>query len=250
MIRRFLYLLFLIIAAGCGSSSTSPQPVDPGPEVSALGSVAHFTYQFQTTTTTDSGTFDLNFPETYSVPLYIKPDGEVTVLAREFPRMVYRLCPLGSTDTTCNINLDLPALGNGVDLVMDLCGEGVANADCGPKDGSLYDGSVNSEGRLVIPALDVRIRIFLLGGTGPDGYTADVTDSGILSNLPRLQVVVQTDPEIKTGILSDIGTRILNKEAKLVAGGIIPAGMAQLSGAHYISAMTGTFDIDPLLLLQ
>jgi len=48
-----------------------------------------------------------------------------------------------------------------------------------------------------------------------------------------------------------LGARINDElQVTLVAGGIIPTSMPELGGAHYLSTMTGTFDIDPLTLLD
>lgn len=257
MTIRSLMLFLVLTTAACGSSgSDSKVDLGAGPQVSALGSAAPFTFTFKTTTSYNGGIVDLDFREIYSVPLYVKSDGEVSLLAREFPRMVVRICQPSSTDPSCDVLIDDSRVGDGVDLVMDLCGEGIDNADCGPKDGTMYEGSVNADGHLVVTALDVRIRVFLLGGTGPDGHEALVTAGGLLPDLPRLKVVVQTDPDIKTGALIATGSRVkvnstdLKAEATLVAGGVIPDNMQVLSGAYYTSTMTGTFDVNPLGLLQ
>ncbi|MDO8519593.1 MAG: hypothetical protein Q7T11_05460 [Deltaproteobacteria bacterium] len=245
-----LFLILTVVSCSNGSGEAEREADLGGPQVSAMGSPALFTYTFLSKSTYGEEVVDLIFPETYTVPFYIKPDGQVTVLAREFPKMVLRICPTSSADPLCDVPMDAKGLGEGVDLVMDVCGEEQGHAECGPKDGSFYEGSLNEEGHLLVAALEVRIRVFLLDGDGPDGFEASVTASGLFPNLPRLKVVMQTDPEIRTGILSGIGSRVAEKAAVLVAGGIIPEGMEALSGEHYLAALDGTFDLKPLDLLQ
>lgn len=255
IIPKFTFITLALCLAACGGSSDSANDPNPDEEtdgsssnVSALGSVAHLTYQFSTQTATDDGILQIDYPETYMAPIYIKPDGGVTMLAREFPRMVLRICPIEAADENCDVTVDSSIVAQQLDLVFDLCGKERTDDGCGDDGGdpTTFEGSLSSEGRLVIPSLDVRIRVFLLAGNGPDGNSALDTDQGVLP-LPRLEVVVQTDPEITTGILSGIGERVEGFNVKLVAGGILPE---RLSSAHYLTTMTGTFDVDVLGLLS
>lgn len=258
IIPRFILISLALCLAACGGSSdpaTDPNPDEENDgsssNVSALGSVAHLTYQFSTQTATDDGILQIDYPETYMTPIYIKPDGGVTLLAREFPRMVLRICPTDTADENCDVKVDLPSVQQQLDLVFDLCGKDLTHSQCGDDGGdpTTFEGSLSPEGRLVITSIDVRIRVFLIVDGSPNGYSALDTDAGILP-LPRLEVVVQTDPEISTGILSGIGERVSGFNVKLVAGGIIPEEMPELGGAHYLTTMTGTFDVDVLGLLE
>lgn len=254
LIRKLaIFLLFFTITACAGSGLDEDDEFDedPDPGLSALGSSVKLTYQFSNQLSTDDGDFpEFVYPTEYEATFYIKDDGEVSLRAKDFPRMVLRICPSDTTMTDCDILFDNDAVSFGIDLVLDLCGDGLDHDDCGDSDPTIFKGTLTSEGRLVIPTIAVRSRIFLVGTSGPDGRTADDTDSGILPTLPRLITVVRTDPAIETGELEGIGERVNDRSVKLVAGGIIPDGMPELGGAHYLSTITGTFDVDPLSFLE
>lgn len=262
-IRRNLCLLILPWLIACGSGggeSGSDEDIEPDPGVSALGNRLNLRFNFSVQSAQDivcvtlpcPSTTTFNFPDEYEVPLYLKATGQLTLRAQDFPRMVLRLCDVETARDDCDYRMDDNRLTLGADLVMDLCGADRDNAACGNEgnDPTLFEGSINAEGRMVITGISVRLRIFLLGTSGPDGFTASDIATGILP-LPHLTVVTQTDPEINTGRLSGMGQRIdENGGVTLVAGGIIPTAMPELGGSHYLSTMTGTFDIDPLPLLD
>lgn len=262
--EKFQHLLLLIVLtvslSQCGGGGGEERDeVIPEPGISGLGTslLLRFTFSFQSgrdivcvTAPCGTGT-TFAFPDEYAVPLYLDPTGELTLRAQEFPRMVLRLCNLSTDRDDCDLRLNDNRLSQGADLVLDLCGSDRNDDECGDEgdDPTLFEGSITPEGRMLLTGINVRIRVFLLGTSGPDGHSASDTAGGILL-LPRLTVVTQTDPAINTGILSGIGERIADQTVTLVSGGILPAEMQELGGTHYLSTMIGTFDVDPLSLLE
>lgn len=242
--------LFLAACGGGGSdSSTGGTPSEtPDPSSSDLGTEVNLTFLFEIQTDSeenDSLDFAVPYPETYTAPLYIQSNGVVSLIAKEFPQMVFRVCATGSSTSDCNTyydNLDVD-----VDLVIDSCGADLEDDECGSDDETVFTGTLSENGDLNINAVSIRTRLFAVT-SGSNGYSADDTDTGLIT-LSRLIARVTTS-SVQTGDLTETGSRVNNSTVKLVAGGLIPDDFPVLGGAHYVSSMTGTFDVDPLELLE
>lgn len=251
MKKTISFLCVLLITACGGSaidSTTGASPSDNSDtETSDLGTQVNLTFLFETQTDSedDSLDFAIPYPETYTAPLYVQSNGVISMVANEFPQMVFRVCATGSSTSDCNTYFD--DLDIDVDLVIDSCGSAVEDDDCGAGDDTIYTGTLSDSGDVNISAVSIRIRLFAVA-SGSNGNTADDTDTGLVT-LSRLIARVTTS-SVQTGDLTETGSRVNNSAVKLVAGGLIPDDFPVLGGAHYVSSLTGTFDVDPLDLLE
>lgn len=250
-----LGLLFSLQLAACGGggggdgSDVDPSAAQNQP-VSELGQTTNLVFKFsvQVAASSDSTVPPLlPFPQFYSVPLHIQPDGEVTLVAREFPTMILRICPNVSDLVGCTVRSDDDQVGDGIDLVMDLCKRTAAHAACGT-DVTQFHGRLSDDGSLSISAIDVRARVFLLG-SGPDGKTAKESDGGFIADLPRMTVVVHTG-RASSGKLAADGSKVADTEVRLVSAGLIPEKMQEIGGSSYLSILEGHFTVDPLDFLE
>lgn len=253
----FIFLIFSFVGwfcLSCGSSSTSEggdvqEPDEEENSVpSNLGNLTQLTFQFETQTdssTNDELDLQIIYPRSFTIPLYIKEDGLVSIRASEFPKMVLRLCRVSSSSASCDVPTD--DVDFDVDLVLDACGSGRADTQCGTADPTVFFGLVKSDGFMLVNAVAIRVRLFAVS-TSSDGYTAGSTDQGLLV-LERVVVSVSTG-SVTTGGLTAMGTLLENNTVKLVAGGLVPASMPKLGGANYLAILQGTFDVNPLSFLE
>lgn len=252
-LRKYLFLPFVLLLISCSSgdsnSSNQNDDEDVDPNVSsALGTKVVLSYEFEGALVGDDLNVTLPFPDTYSMTLYIQDTGTVSLRAKDLSRMVLRICDSSTTRSDCDMELDDIDLD--VDLVFDACGEqaDTGHNDCGDDDSTIYTGSLDSDGSLFINAIAMRIRIFAVTSS-LDGYSASDTDEGLLPNLERITVKITTG-SVSSGGLSDAGSPVSNKQVTLVSAGIVPDDMTLVSGASYLGVVDGTFDIDPLSLIQ
>lgn len=250
-----LGLLFSLQLAACGGgggsdgSGIDPSAAQNQPEAD-LGQTTNLIFKFSVQVAAPSDATIpplLSFPQFYSVPLHIKPNGEVTMIAREFPTMILRICPSVSNLTGCTVRSDDDQVGEGIDLVMDLCKHTATHAACGT-DATQFHGSLTDDGSLSILAIDVRARVFLLG-SGPDGKTAKESDGGFMADLPRMTVAVHTD-RASSGALTADGLKVTDTEVRLVSAGLIPKDMPEIGKSSYLSILEGHFTVDPLDFLE
>ena len=176
--KRIIPILCLLICAGCGSSFDEPDD-DGGnssPSVSEAGAPVLFTYFFETQLDSDDNLFDFAFPypDSYSVPLYIREDGTVTLFARDFPAMVLRACDTEGDD--CNVVSGDLDFGK-IDLVLDSCGRDLEDRDCGEDDDSAFTGMLSSDGSLIISGIYIRARIFAVTGSSSGFAVANSTST-------------------------------------------------------------------------
>jgi hypothetical protein len=244
-------LALFAIACGGGGEDGTDLPPDSSSNVSAngLGETAFLTFHF-TVQVSDSVSSAvpprLTFPATYVAPFHVKPNGDVSLVAKEFPPMVLRICPTGLLDSFCATYVDDDRVGDGLDLVMDLCKVGLPHSNCG-EDASIFKGRLTPDGSLFINGIDVRVRVFLLvgDGSGPTGKTARESDGGFIADMPRLTVKVHTD-RAASGKLSADGQKVEDKHVRLVSAGIIPENMPEIGLANYLGIIEGNFTVDPL----
>lgn len=252
ILKKYLFLPICLLVLSCSSggsdSSNQNNDDDVDANVSALGSQVVLSYEFEGALVGDDLNVTLPFPDTYSMPLYIQDSGSVSLRAKDLPRMVLRICDSSTTRSDCDMELDDIDLD--VDLVFDACGEqtDTDHSDCGDSDSTIYTGSLSSDGTLFINAIAMRIRVFAVTSS-LDGYSASDTDEGLLPDLERITVKITTG-SVSSGGLSDTGSPISNKQVTLVSAGIIPDDMTMVAGASYLGVVDGTFNIDPLSLIQ
>ena len=249
--KRLIPILCLLISTGCGNADSFNRSDngDDGADISVseAGTAVTFTYFFETQLDSDDDLLDFAFPypHNYSVPLFVQKNGTVTLFARNFPPMVLRICEVASSD--CDLMFDDLGIDK-IDVVLDSCGRELDDEECGEGDDTAYTGTLSNDGSLTINAISIRVRVFAVTGSS-DGFTADAADTGLIPGMERLVVKVTTGT-VTTGDLAASGSRVNASAVKLVAAGIISDDMPTLGGVHYISSLTGTFDIDPLGLLK
>ncbi|MBI2339795.1 MAG: hypothetical protein HYU99_05460 [Deltaproteobacteria bacterium] len=241
------WFLAIVSCGGIESSDNTNNAESDEITPSEAGTPAILIYFFETQLDSDDDLFDFAFPypDSYSVPLYVQGDGTVTLFARDFPAMILRICE--TDDDDCDVTYEGLGIGE-VDLVLDSCGRDLEDDECGEVDDSAFTGTLSADGSLTIGGIYIRARIFAVSGAS-DGFTADPGDTGLLPDLERLVVRVTTG-SVATGDLAETGSSINDGAIKLVAAGLIPDSMPTIGGVHYISSLTGTFDIDPLGLLE
>lgn len=260
MIKKLCLIFTLAGFISCGSSGgdssttgtdNTPSNASENQNNSAIGTKLNLSYNFQIQIADENGiNTPYSFPKNYTAPLYINSEGSVTIKAREFPKMVLRICPKGSVNS-CDIYINSTDtdLGNGLDLVLDLCGFSKSHAECGPNDGTTFSGSLTDNGSLSISGIAVRVRVFNLDG-GPNGNTASVTAGGFISDMPRITVSLKTNPDISINGLHAFGNEVSDRDVTLIGGGVIPANMPELGSASYVITLDGTFNQAPLDLLN
>lgn len=247
LIKKYWFCL------SCGSSTSGGDDLrmldeEESPVSSNLGNLTRLTFQFEIRTdssTNDNLDLQILHPQSFVIPVYIQEDGLVSVKAGEFPKMVLRLCRVSSSTANCDVRTD--DVDFDVDLVLDSCGSDRTDIQCGSADPTVFSGLVQSDGFVLVNAIAIRVRLFV-AGTSSDGYTAGSIDPGLIV-LERIEVSVSTG-EVTMGSLMATGALLENSTIKLVAGGLIPASMPRLGGANYLAILQGTFDVDPLSLLE
>lgn len=255
----YLLLAGLLVLAQCGGGAENGGIDDDlNPDLSALGTRVNLTYSFINRIDSPDNAFDsqIDYPTSFSVPLYVLPNGLVSLRAADFPKMRLRVCFPGSNAPLCDVratqNIDLGVDGaeDAFDLVLDACGQGRADKDCGEKDPTIFLGALQSNGSLTVNGIILRARIFLIKAAS-DGERAAATDRGlmVLSRIP-VRVTTEAVTAAGAGSLSGTGIRLANRQISLVAAGVIPASMPELGNSQYQGSLSGEFDIDPLMILE
>lgn len=244
--------------AGCATTSelSTNEPENPEANLTALGNAVPLNFELAVQIKSDSDSsinFQIPFPSLYSAPMYVTSDGTISMIASEFPRIVYRVCQTDSTDSECMAFYSgLDDTKFDIDFVIDSCGKDISDKYCGDTDGTIYNGILSDDGSIYINGISLRIRIFY-ASSSPNGYTATATNTGLTFDPPlsRMTVNISTANVSSGSSLSATGSRINDDgEVTLVSAGIIPYNFPAMGGAHYVSSLTGTFDIDPLSLLE
>ena len=244
----------LCLLASCGGANSSGTAEEPNfgttpttIDRSALGTAINLNYNFTIQIDDDDNTLDLTvpFPDTYEAPFYFNTDGTVSLIANEFPQMIFRVCDGESTTTACDAYYD--GLGNDFDLVIDSCGATLEDEDCGTADTTVFSGTLASTGDMAVNATSIRVRLFS-STSSPNGFTANDTDSGLL-NLEHMVAKITT-AALTSGDRSPVGSRLNSSAITLVAAGSVPDDLPVIGGAHYAATISGTFESDPLELLE
>ncbi len=250
--KSLVLLSFIFIQACGGSSGGGGGGSDTGGvalDFSNLGTKREIFFTFGTQLTDPSSGVPVSYdlPDMLASDIYIQSNGNVKIAAQDFPRIVVRICSSDNTGPECDTTLtgdDFKDIK--VDLVIDSCGKNLSDSSCGAKDPTVFSGTLSKDGSLQIIAVAMRVRAFLVDDSGdsPDGFTAEDTDSGIFSG----RIIAQ----ITTGTAgSATGEKVNNKAFKMVSAGVVPASFPeQMAGFSYLATMTGSFDQDPLALIQ
>lgn len=251
--KQIILSIFMVILMSCGGGVENSTFSDSGntqtnANFSNLGQKVNLTFSFSTQinslTNNDLDT-TIGFDDEFTLPMYVNPDGYISFAAQEFPKIVLRICATGSADPFCDKHVS--GLDDDIDLVLDVCGGSVEDINCGVSDSTVYQGTLSHSGTITINTIAVRVRAFFVTGD-LDGFIADPEDKGI-AEFNRIYARLTTGL-VSTGTLQAQGDIIKNNEVKLVAGGILPSKMEDLSGAHYIAIIEGRFNQDPVSLLD
>lgn len=257
MLKKVCAGILVIVFFGCGSTVEDGDTGDTGDtdaNIAALGTQVLFAFNFSILLSNGESDFpEFRYPDSYILPLYLQSNGTVHVRARDLAPMILRVCPTTVSSLECDVFSDAEGIGAGLDLVVDLCGVNNGHAQCGVTDTTVFQGSLNRSGQLILSSLGIRMRVFLLGTSGPEGDEAPASAGGFIPDLPRLNVTVTTG-DVNTGLLSGSGQLVTNNQVILVAGGVLPEltiseDLPDLSGYHYLAELAGVFNQNPLNLL-
>lgn len=241
---KYLFLILLSFSfAACGSSSSSsgnnsPQGSTASVNTSQLGTRYDFQFTFEANLA--GGTILAANNQDYTLPIYIKENGIVSVVAAQFPPVALRVCGSSSTRRDCDVRMtQADVLGNNAaDLVFDACGtngEDRADEDCGSdSDSSVYRGFYDAgTGKLYINALNIRVRLFFADSNGLTVYEERVEDSGFLP-MDSILARLTTDDELGNPVEE-------NGFMALVARDTIPTGFPEVGGEDYEVVLEGAF---------
>lgn len=250
--RQILFQLFVLTGflASCGGSN-SPSPVAAVTSVSgASGSNTTLTFALSLTLNSDNDNHDvvLNIPGPHSLPvLHDAANGSITLAARDFPRLVYRVCHLASTQN-CQGYTDM--LGFDVDIVIDACGRFLDNALCGENDFTEYVGVWDEVGNILVEDVAMRTRLFIVSDD-EDGYTTSDQADGLVDF--NRTVVTLTTGIGQIGEMAAEGSPVdADGNVTLIATGSvtnnpITVGNATLSDTEFLGIITGRFDGSSML---
>jgi len=257
-VRPHWILLFFITSSlflGACASSTSGEENDDAetPASSAnlddLGTAFSMDFVFAIAIDSLDDAYDVatDFADTYEITLYIQADGTASLVANEFPTIIYRICELTTTRTDCDAYTD--ATDQDVDLVIDACSY-ADDALCGDTDETVISGTLASSGRFFMSDVPMRSRIFAVTSS-TTGRSIDETDSGLIDVDPLTTDLTTGTVTINGGDgLSATGSPLSNREITIVGGGIIPASYPVLANSYFMGTIVGTFDQDPLTILE
>lgn len=244
---KYLTLFFFVISCGGGGGGTTTVG---GTSLSVDGTQVLLQFDFSITLADANGVqSQLRFPGNYSVPFYINDAGQVLLPAKDFPRLVLRVCDNSSARTDCQLRVAMPNK-IAADLAIDLCEPSKEDKNCGSdgNDTTIYKGVIQKDGSLAVGNLGVRLRGFLLEAGSIDGLQAADTASG-LAALDRFRISVSTGVA-SSGTLLDNGVATHESDITLVSGGTLPSGIPVMGGNHFIAKLSGRFNIDPLTLIK
>lgn len=249
----FVITSFLFFGA-CANSTGSDENADPEiPSSSAnlddLGTAfsMDFVFAISIDSLDDAYDVDTDFADTYEITLYVKPDGTASLVASEFPTIIYRVCELTSSRTDCDTYTD--ATDDDVDLVIDAC-HFADDTLCGDTDETVVSGTLATSGRFFMNDVAIRSRIFAVTSSTV-GRNIDETDSGLIDVDPLTTDLTTGTVTINGGEgLTATGSRLSNRDITIVGGGIIPASYPVLANSYFIGMIVGTFDQDPLTILE
>jgi len=206
----------------------------------------YFNLNLQLDSDDEEWDFGVNLPDTYEIYMTLNEDYTITLRAQNMPKMVYRVCTLESETTGCHAYSDKTD-GVDIDLVIDSCGRFVSDSDCGSEDDSEFSGILNDDGSLYLTDVSIRIRAFMVT-ENLDGYLAEDSAEGLFE-INRLILDLTTDIVI-SGDLEASGEIIIEQAVVLVAAGSVSSVSEAFPGADFTAILDGTFDTDPLLILN
>ncbi len=250
-ISLFFSMSFLFLSACAGSASTNETAETPSSSANLddLGTAFSMDFVFAISIDSLDDAYDVatDFADTYAITLYIKADGTASLVASEFPTIIYRICELTTTRTDCDAYTD--ATDQDVDLVIDACSY-ADDSLCGDTDETVISGTLSSSGRFSMNDVPMRSRIFAVTSS-TTGRSIDETDSGLIDVDPLTTDLTTGTVTINGGDgLSATGSPLSNREITIVGGGIIPASYPVLANSYFIGTIVGTFDQDPLTVLE
>ena len=242
----FMCILLVHCSQNSATQNQNAESLNSTPATNSLNlksSQMEFSLNLLIDSQNDEYDFLLSLDETYSLPLQISDENEIAIQAKDFPKIIYRICDVGSSSAICDSYTD--ALGFDIDLVIDSCGKLKSHSECGQQDNSTYIGELKSNGEILIENISMRTRIIKVSATS-DGYTASDADVGLFS-LEKITVTLSTDSKELNGITFD-GALYQNNKAKLIVSGQIPSSTPFLGGGEFVGEIDGQFSSDLLNL--
>jgi hypothetical protein len=247
-----LFTCLLILNCGGASTDSSNENNEESSSNSSSSSSSNnsdheleFSFGLSLTISDDDQSLEVDFPSQYDLDLYLSEEGELTVYAKDFPTMVYRICMNSSDLSGCHSYSD--ELGIDADIVIDSCGRLVSDEDCGNQDNTSFSGTIDSDGSMSINSISIRTRLFAINSDS-SGYTADESDTGLIE-LNRMVISINTD-DTSSGSLVANGNPIDDSEVTLVAAGTLSSAAPALAGADFVTEISGSFDENPLDILS
>lgn len=223
-------------------TNTSPEPADPNLSTETL--LFNFGLLVQAESPDDDGlSITIPFLEQKTLPISLKPNGSISIKARDFPRYVLRLCKLGSQIDNCT--QESSQVPTDLDLVLDLCGFEEPDENCGRDggDNTLSLGKINDDGSVSLLQVPFRLRLFAVTDQ-LDGFTAEDTDLG-LSESDRIPVNLVTGTS-STSLLAGSGSRLNENILHLVGTGYSNSGDGNpLQDAHLLFSLIGQLNKNP-----
>lgn len=254
IVQALWLVILLSLPAACSQTTTSEEDNASSPTGNSSTSEDDFDANINLTfnidilleAEDDATTLEISLNDDYTLPLHLDSNGDLTVRAKDMPTMIYRVCATGTTQTGCDTYSDLTS-GLNADLVIDSCGRLVDNADCGTSDDTTFSGSISDDGSMIINDLSIRIRAFLVTSTS-SGSAADDGDAGLLTF--HRMVMDLTTTTVSTNDFTQTGSSITNKTVTLVATATVATTSTDFESADFIATLTGTFDVDPLGMID
>lgn len=253
-LKGIFLISFGLLFAAC-SESSSETPDQPGgggnsnnDEIPVtLGQAFDFEFAFKIRLYDESlgltgQEFRFQNDRKFTVPLYVKKNGNIALRAVDFPSMVTRICRSDSELENCDSQVDsedfpIPA---DLDIVVDVCPKEDAEK-CGTTTKQYNGGNlIAGSGEVQVNSIEVRIRIFAADTFDKDEYPNIESDDEAAIPAQYIIAAIQTGT-VLTGNMTEVGTPLSEQAITFVAGGILPPETPVIDGAEYISIMEGQF---------
>lgn len=247
-LRPFCQVLLSVLTGlfvSCGGAGPAGPVTAVTSHSAAQSSNTTLTFSLTLTLNSSNDDYDvvLNIPGSHDLPLWHDAENNsITLAARDFPRLVYRICHLESVTQGCHGYTDM--LGFDVDIVIDACGRFLDNSLCGENDATEYAGIWDEAGNIFVENVAMRTRLFVVS-PDEDGYQASDQADGFVDF--NRTVVTLTTGLGQIGEMAGTGSPVdENSNVTLIATGSvknnpITVGGSTLSDTEFLGIITGQF---------